>query len=83
MVHLVFPKREVTAVPRLAAIDRVFNLVSIANTAITKVDPAVFGSSFSGAEVKLLHQASASTAEPARTSKIGASLTKEQRLKLQ
>lgn len=82
MVHLVFPKQEVTAVPRLAATDRVFNLVSIANTAITKVDPAVFSSSLSGAEVKLLHQASASMAEPARTSKIGASLTKEQLLKL-
>ncbi|KAL6366269.1 hypothetical protein LRP88_00017 [Fusarium phalaenopsidis] len=77
MVHLVFPKQEATSVPRLATIDRAFNLVSIANTAITKAEPAVFGSSLPGAEVKLLHQASASMAEPARTSKIGASLTKE------
>lgn len=84
MVHLVFPKQEVTAVPRLAAIDRVFDLVPIANTTIAEVNPAVFGSSLPGAEANLLHQTSGpgsgSVAETARTSNFGVSLTNEQLL---
>ncbi|RSL67576.1 hypothetical protein CEP53_002931 [Fusarium sp. AF-6] len=50
---------------------------------MTKVDPAVFGSSLPRADIKLLRQASASMAEPGKTSKIGERLTKEQLLKVQ
>ncbi|RMJ05217.1 hypothetical protein CDV36_014112 [Fusarium kuroshium] len=50
---------------------------------MTKVDPAIFGSSLPGAEIKLLRQASASMTEPGKTSKIGERLTKEQLLKVQ
>ncbi|RSL90340.1 hypothetical protein CEP51_000738 [Fusarium floridanum] len=50
---------------------------------MTKVDPAVFGSSLPRADIKLLRQSSVSMAEPGKTSKIGERLTKEQLLKVQ
>ncbi|KAM0413566.1 hypothetical protein ACHAPT_013657, partial [Fusarium lateritium] len=86
MVHLAFSKQDVTAIPRIAAVERVFNLGSIANTnTAVKANPAIFGSRLPGAEVKLAHRAFASMGELAAALKQAGALkpTKEQEMKLQ
>ncbi|KAM0414627.1 hypothetical protein ACHAPT_013530 [Fusarium lateritium] len=81
-VYLAFSSQFITARPRVAAIDRVFNLAR-APVTVPNVNPAVFGQRLPGCQVQLARQPSVAVAEPVAAPKLTLNLTKDQQMQIE